>query len=165
MKVLLAGLTAYALGCIVAAYYVVRLRSGKDVRESGSGNAGARNVYRGGDHAGAALTLAWDVAKGALAIVAARAIAPDDLTLAIAFVAVIVGHIWPAQLRFHGGKGVAPAIGGALLLLPRLAGASLTLWTGMAAGCALVVMAHHPAFLRRGPRASRAPLQVEGKSS
>ena len=158
MRVSLAGLAAYAIGCLVGAYYIVRLRSGSDIRHSGSGNAGARNVFRSGDRTGAALTLIWDAAKGALAIVVARAIAPDDLALAIAFIAVIAGHVWPAQLRFHGGKGVAPAIGAGLMLLPWLASASLTLWTGLAVGCALVVLAHQPAFLRRDP------LQVEGKT-
>ena len=157
MKALVAALLAYAIGCLVGAYYIVRLRSGTDVRASGSGNAGARNVFRSGDRVGAAITLLWDAAKGALAILVARAISPDDLSTAIAFVAVIVGHIWPAQLRFHGGKGVAPAVGAALVLLPRIADASFVLWTGLALGTALVVMAHQPAFLRR------APLQLEGE--
>ena len=149
MKALVAALQAYALGCIVGAYYIVRLRSGKDVRAAGSGNAGARNVFRSGDRIGATLTLVWDVAKGALAMVIAREIAPDDLALAVAFVAVIVGHIWPAQLRFHGGKGVAPAIGAGLVLLPRVVSASSALWTGLAIGAALVVLAHQPEFLKR----------------
>lgn len=159
MKALVAGLLAYALGCLVGAYYIVRLRSGKDVRASGSGNAGARNVFRSGDRVGAALTLIWDAAKGALAIVIARAIAPDDLALAAAFTAVIMGHIWPAQLCFHGGKGVAPAIGAALALLPRLPDASPVLWTGLALGCALVVAAHQPAFLRRDSLQVEDPTQ------
>jgi len=150
---------AYALGCIVGAYYIVRFRSGRDVRASGSGNAGARNVLRSGDKTGAALTLVWDAAKGALAIIIARAIVPGDLALAAAFVAVIVGHVWPAQLRFHGGKGVAPAIGAGLALLPSLMSASRTLWTGLAIGCALVVAAHQQAFLRRAPLKMEDPTQ------
>jgi acyl phosphate:glycerol-3-phosphate acyltransferase len=142
VRPLLAVLVAYALGCIVAAYYVVRLRSGKDVRDSGSGNAGARNVYRSGDRVAAALTLLLDAAKGAAAIQLAIWAVNNDAALALAFVAVIVGHIWPIQLQFRGGKGVAPAIGAGLVLLPRLPLASITLWLGITIGTALVVLAH-----------------------
>ena len=153
MKLILAlllGLVCYAIGCLVGAYYVVRWRRGVDVRALGSGNAGARNVFRSGDRVGAALTLLWDAAKGALAMVLTRWLMPgDDAALAIAFVAVIVGHIWPVQLRFHGGKGVATAIGAGLVVLPLLPDAPKVLWSGFLAGCALVVLAHQRAFLRR----------------
>ena len=141
------GLASYAIGCLVGAYYIVRWRRGVDVRASGSGNAGARNVYRSGDSVAAVLTLLWDAGKGAAAMLLARWLMPgDDAALAIAFVAVIVGHIWPAQLRFHGGKGVATFIGAALAVLPGLADAAKVLWSGMACGLALVVMAHQPRF-------------------
>jgi acyl phosphate:glycerol-3-phosphate acyltransferase len=147
---LLMGLVCYAIGCLVGAYYIVRWRRGVDVRASGSGNAGARNVFRSGDRVAAALTLLWDAAKGAAAMLLTRWLLPgDDAALAIAFVAVIVGHIWPVPLRFHGGKGVATAIGAALVVAPELPDAAKVLWSGLAAGCALVVLAHQRAFLRR----------------
>jgi glycerol-3-phosphate acyltransferase PlsY len=131
-------LAGYALGCLVGAYYVVRLRSGGDVRASGSGNAGARNVLRGGDRRGAAITLLWDIAKGAAAVAIARAASPHDWAMGLAFVAVIAGHIWPAQLRFHGGKGVATALGCMLVLDPRVTVAAL------ATGALLVGLTRSP---------------------
>lgn len=112
IRTLLAAAAAYLLGCLVGAYYIVRLRAGHDVRSTGSGNAGARNVFRSGDRPSAVLTLAWDIAKGALAIWLAGVIAPnDDVALALAFIFAVVGHIWPAQLQLHGGKGAATALG------------------------------------------------------
>lgn len=125
MDTLFVVLAGYALGCLVGAYYVVRLRSGTDVRASGSGNAGARNVLRGGDTRGAAITLVWDIAKGAAAVGIARAVSPTDWVAGLAFIAVVAGHIWPAQLRFHGGKGAATALGCMLALDPRATLAAL----------------------------------------
>lgn len=119
IQTLLAAAAAYLLGCLVGAYYVVRFRAGHDVRATGSGNAGARNVFRSGDRSSAALTLVWDIAKGALAVWLARSIAPnDDVAVGLAFIFVVVGHIWPAQLQFHGGKGAATALGCMLVVDP-----------------------------------------------
>ena len=121
IQTVLAAGAAYLLGCLVGAYYVVRLRAGHDVRATGSGNAGARNVLRSGDKSSAALTLGWDILKGALAVWLARAIAPNDVAIALAFIFAVVGHIWPAQLQFHGGKGAATALGCMLMVDPRAA--------------------------------------------
>ena len=142
---------AYALGCIVGAYYIVRVRSGRDIRASGSGNAGARNVLRSGDRIAAALTLVWDAGKGALAVLLAWTIWHHLFAGAVGYVAVIVGHIWPAQLRFHGGRGVAPAIGGFLVILaiaPPLHLGPPAFWAVIALGIAIVIAAHQPAFDR-----------------
>jgi glycerol-3-phosphate acyltransferase PlsY len=133
IQTVLAAGAAYLLGCLVGAYYVVRLRAGHDVRATGSGNAGARNVLRSGDKASAALTLVWDILKGAFAVLLARIIAPDDdVAVALAFIFVVVGHIWPAQLRFHGGKGAATALGCMLMVDPLAAIAACAI--GVVAG-------------------------------
>jgi glycerol-3-phosphate acyltransferase PlsY len=105
---------AYALGCINAAYYLLRWRDGRDIRMLGSGNAGARNVGRVlGRHA-FALVFALDAAKGLLAVSAAVAWAPA--TAPLCAVGVTLGHIFPAQLGWRGGKGVASAIGALAML-------------------------------------------------
>ncbi len=121
LQTILAAGAAYLLGCLVGAYYVVRFRAGHDVRSTGSGNAGARNVLRSGDRASAALTLVWDVLKGAVAVWLARLIAPSDLAVGLAFMFAVIGHIWPAQLQFHGGKGAATALGCMLVVDARVA--------------------------------------------
>lgn len=108
----------YALGCFVAAYYVTRWRRGVDIRASGSGNAGARNMARVYGYSDAALTLVLDAAKGAIAVIAGLALSGMDWAGMLALLAAIIGHIWPAQLGFHGGKGAATGLGGMLALDP-----------------------------------------------
>src|SRR5689334_19563636 len=110
-KELLALGVGYALGCCLTGYYLVRLRTGQDIRQYGSGSAGATNVGRLLGLPGFWLTLFGDAVKGVLALGFARALAPNTgIGLAVMFVA-IVGHIWPLQLGFRGGKGVATALG------------------------------------------------------
>src|SRR2546422_7682847 len=104
----------YSLGCCTAGYYWVRWRTGLDLRFQGSGNVGARNVGRLVGPSGFIVTLLIDGSKGALAIWLANFFrATPDLKVAC-LVAVIVGHNWPLQLGFHGGKGIATSIGALL---------------------------------------------------
>ena len=115
------GLFAYVLGCFAVGYYLVRFRLHEDVRELGSGSVGARNVGRYLGKTGFFLTVASDFGKGALAVWAARHFTTDERIVAFAMVAVVVGHIWPAQLRFRGGKGMATSLGALLVFDPKLA--------------------------------------------
>jgi glycerol-3-phosphate acyltransferase PlsY len=112
---------AYLLGCFTAGYYLVRCFTGKDVREIGSGSVGARNVNRVLGAGGFLFTLLFDFGKGALAVFAARHFTADDSLVAMVILAVVAGHVWPAQLRFHGGKGMATALGCLTVYDPRLA--------------------------------------------
>ena len=104
-------LGCYILGCFATGYYLVRWRLKQDVREMGSGNVGARNVGRVLGAPGFCITLAFDFAKGALAVGATRYFGDDFRLAGLAMLAVVVGHIWPIQLGFHGGKGVATTLG------------------------------------------------------
>jgi len=61
------------------------------------------------------VTLLGDFGKGALVMWAAPHFTNDGRLLGLAMLAVVVGHIWPAQLRFHGGKGVATSLGALLV--------------------------------------------------
>jgi glycerol-3-phosphate acyltransferase PlsY len=107
---IVAAVAAYAVGCFCAGYYVVRWRTGDDVRRSGSGAAGATNAGRRLGRAGFALTLVLDCLKGTVVVWAAARVF-DDAAVAAAVVGVVAGHIWPAQLGFRGGKGIATSIG------------------------------------------------------
>ncbi|HXS68688.1 MAG TPA: glycerol-3-phosphate acyltransferase [Candidatus Polarisedimenticolia bacterium] len=115
------GFCAYLLGCFAAGYYLVRSRLGEDIRELGSGSVGARNVGRILGKTGFIVTLICDFGKGGLAVWAARHFTTDERIVAAAMVAVVAGHIWPAQLRFHGGKGMATSLGALLVFDPKLA--------------------------------------------
>lgn len=111
-------LASYFIGCVTAAYYWTRWRTGQDIRELGSGNAGARNVGRTLGPAGFTVTFLFDLTKGALvsAVGIWLGLRPEALVAAI--VAVVVGHVWPLQLRFHGGKGIAVSTGALLAYDP-----------------------------------------------
>ena len=113
-------LLAYALGSFPTGYYLVRLRTGQDIRELGSVTAGSRNVASSVGLAPAAITLAGDAAKGALAAGAAVLFDLEPWAVLLAIAAVVAGHIWPAQLRFRGGKGLATVMGAALVFDYRL---------------------------------------------
>ena len=114
MSILLV-IASYVLGCFTAAYYLVRLRTGQDIRTMGSGTVGARNAGRTLGRAGFAATFAIDVAKGALAVGVAQALGVASWVAMLAAISVVAGHIWPAQLKFHGGKGLATALGAMLV--------------------------------------------------
>ncbi|MSU59582.1 MAG: glycerol-3-phosphate acyltransferase [Pedosphaera sp.] len=107
----LIALGAYILGCFTIGYYLVRAIKGVDIRTIESGSVGARNVSRVLGKTGFFLTTVGDVAKGAFAVWGAQRVAHDPSVTAMALLAVVAGHIWPAQLRFHGGKGVATSLG------------------------------------------------------
>jgi Predicted membrane protein len=106
---------AYLLGCFTTGYYLIRVRTGQDIHDIGSGNVGARNVGRVLGSTGFLATLAGDFSKGAGAVWLTRHFSHDDRLIALSMILVVVGHIWPIQLRFRGGKGVATSMGALLI--------------------------------------------------
>ncbi len=121
---------AYALGCFATGYYLVRAVKGQDIRNFESGSVGARNVGRMMGMAGFFLTVAGDFGKGVLAVWAADRFTNDPLLPALALLCVVAGHIWPLQLFFHGGKGVATSLGALLIYDYRLAVAYAVFFLG-----------------------------------
>ena len=118
---------AYAFGCISTGYYLVRLRSGEDVRRLGSGSVGARNVGRTLGKRAFAITMTGDAAKGAIPVAAALFLNLEQWAVMAVVFSVVAGHMWPAQLGFRGGKGLATAMGAVLVLDFRLALAAFAL--------------------------------------
>ena len=114
-------LIGYALGSLTLGYYIVSHQLNCDVRDSGSGSVGATNVGRLLGKKGFALTFAGDFGKGVLALLLAKWGGCHDPWLALVLLAVVAGHIWPAQLKFNGGKGAATAFGGLIVYDPVLA--------------------------------------------
>lgn len=103
---------AYLLGSIPFGYVLVKIFRKQDIRATGSGNIGATNVARSGAKGLAIATLLLDLAKAFVAVKIAQHILPGSFDLAVAAaVAAILGHVFPVWLRFHGGKGVASALG------------------------------------------------------
>jgi len=117
---------AYLLGSVSFAYLAGRVR-GVDLRAVGSGNVGATNVFRTlGRRIGIAV-MVLDIAKGAVAVLIARALTESPWPL-LAAGAAIVGHVYPVWLRFRGGKGVAVAGGAVIALTPLPALIVLGVW-------------------------------------
>jgi len=110
-------LLSYLLGSVPFGYILVRATQGADIRETGSGNIGATNVYRKSRWAGVA-TLLLDAAKGYLAVMIAVWISGDGAWTGIAALCAIIGHVFTVWLRFRGGKGVATGCGAFLAIAP-----------------------------------------------
>jgi glycerol-3-phosphate acyltransferase PlsY len=111
-------LLSYCLGCFAAGYYWTRWRTGQDIRHLGSGTVGARNVGRTLGLGGFTVTLIFDFCKGMAAVWGGQWLGLRPEPLAACVVAVVVGHNWPLQLRFQGGKGIAVSVGALLVYEP-----------------------------------------------
>ena len=115
----LAVVIAYLVGGIPFGYLLVRLKTGEDVREKGSGNIGATNVLRTTGRGIAVATLLLDIAKGVFAVWLADKLSDGSAVwMSVAALAVMAGHAYPVFLKFHGGKAVASFIGAFLYLTP-----------------------------------------------
>ena len=114
-KETLVMLAGYALGCFTSGYYLVRWRTGEDIRSLGSGSVGATNVSRVLGLPGFCLTVSCDFGKGMLAMWLAEYFRINPTATMLTMLAVTTGHVWPAQLWFRGGKGVATSLGALLM--------------------------------------------------
>lgn len=113
-------LASYVSGGVPSGYILAKALRGIDIREHGSGNPGAANVYRVVGPTAGLLTLAFDAAKGFVPVFAAAHGAPGAPWLPAACGgAAIVGHDWSPFLRFGGGKGVATTAGVFAALAPQ----------------------------------------------
>jgi len=101
----------YLAGSIACAILVCGLMGLPDPRGSGSGNPGATNVLRLGGKRAALLTLAGDVLKGVVPVLAAHALDVPPWSVALTAAAAILGHLFPVFFAFKGGKGVATTVG------------------------------------------------------
>lgn len=119
----------YILGSIPFGMLIVKLKTGKDLREIESGRTGGTNTVRAAGFGAGLLTAILDILKGAVSVWIAQFLSPDShLVHVLAPVAAILGHNYSlflirrdedGRLRFHGGAGGAPALGGAMgLWLP-----------------------------------------------
>ena len=111
---------AYLIGSIPTGYLIVKAKTGKDIREIGSGSTGATNVKRVLGTSYFFFVMVLDALKGALPVVLAAIFvsfkAQWGLPPVIAAVAVILGHSKPVYLKFRGGKSVATGVGTILAL-------------------------------------------------
>ena len=113
------GVIAYLIGSINSSILISRAVMGKDIRTSGSGNAGATNMLRTMGKKYAIITLVIDILKGVVALLLAKLaihLGAGNVAMYVSGVAVVVGHNFPVFFGFKGGKGVATSLGVVLLL-------------------------------------------------
>jgi len=123
---------AYLLGSIPFGLVITRALGLGDLRAIGSGNIGATNVLRTGNKRAAAATLILDAAKGAVAVLIARAAVGEDAAQ-LAGLTAFLGHLFPVWLGFRGGKGVATFLGTLIALAPPVGIACCATWAVTAA--------------------------------
>ena len=97
---------AYLLGSIPFGLLITNVFGKEDIRKIGSGNIGATNVLRTGRRGLAALTLIFDSGKAIIVVWLSKEYLGPDITF-FTSIFVVIGHIFPIWLKFHGGKGVA----------------------------------------------------------
>lgn len=122
-------LAAYLVGATPTAYLAGRLARGIDLRQHGSKNLGATNVYRVLGWRWAIPVALVDIAKGAAPVVLFAAWAGGGPWLAVGLgIAAVLGHVFSPYVRFKGGKGVATAAGMFLGLAPLALALALPVW-------------------------------------
>jgi glycerol-3-phosphate acyltransferase PlsY len=118
IAIIIAIIGAYLLGSIPTAYIAGRLSRGIDIRQVGSRNMGAMNVfYNVGVVPGVAVLLV-DIGKGAVAVAMARWLGTPVVVEFLAAAVAVLAHSFPVWLKFRGGKGGATLVGAFIFLMP-----------------------------------------------
>lgn len=116
--ILLTALVAYLIGSIPTGYLIVKIKTGQDIRQIGSGSTGATNVKRVLGKKWFFIVMLLDAFKGALPVLLAKLFIADvfGIFAVVASIFVIIGHSKPIYLQFRGGKSVASGVGTILAL-------------------------------------------------
>lgn len=120
MHYLYCSIMGYLFGSINPAYIISKIK-GFDIREKGSGNAGASNTAMVIGKKAALVVALFDIFKAYIAVIIASSLFPHlRLAKTVTGVSCILGHIFPFMMHFHGGKGLASLGGFILGLNPKL---------------------------------------------
>lgn len=109
----LSFILSYLLGSIPTGYIIVRIKQHKDIRQLGSGNVGALNVFTIMGWKSSLIVFLCDLVKGIGAVCLCFLFGVNP---SIGLVMSVIGHIYPVWLKFRGGKGLTVALGGVLAL-------------------------------------------------
>jgi len=120
IEFILLVLGAYLLGSVPAAYLVAKWRRGIDIRQYGSGNVGAANIFAVVSKRWAIPVTVFDIGKGALTVWVAQLLGLGAAGQVTVGIVTIIGHNWPIFLRFQGGRGVFTSMGVITMLSPKL---------------------------------------------
>lgn len=129
LAIVIAAALGYFLGSLNFSIIIVKIMTGKDIRETGSNNAGLTNTYRCAGKTCALLTLVGDVLKSVLAVTLAMMFANllkaginGDVKYIeyIAGIGAVMGHIFPIYYGFKGGKGVLAGASSFIIIDPKV---------------------------------------------
>ena len=109
MEYLIIGIASYLMGAIPFGLILTKFFLKKDIREIGSGNIGATNVFRTGNKIIGYSTLIFDITKAIIPVIYVKINFPELLYMAS--LCAFLGHVFPIWLKFKGGKGVATYVG------------------------------------------------------
>ena len=110
-QTLLFLLGAYLVGSLPTAYILTRILTGKDIRQLGDGNVGAKNTFESvGKLAGFSVSVI-DIGKGLLTVAAAKHLSMSEGVILLAGACVVLGHDFSIFLNFQGGQGMAATAG------------------------------------------------------
>ena len=150
---------AYVIGSIPTAYIFGRVIKGIDMREHGSGNIGATNVFRVIGKAPGIIVLIIDALKGLICVTYLASgflyLAPvtrPELYRILVGLSAIAGHNWMLFLKFKGGKGVAASAGVAIGLIPKIFWLGFLVWlitffiTGFVSLASIIAIISVPIF-------------------
>ena len=116
---LIVGLLAYLIGSINSSILLGKIWKKVDVRDYGSGNAGATNTLRTLGLGPAVLVILGDVLKGVAAVLLGRIFA-GEIGGTVAGISVVGGHNWPVFFQFKGGKGILTSAAVIIMVTPQI---------------------------------------------
>ena len=108
---------AYLLGSVPTAYIYFKIKQNKDIRNYGSGNSGALNIWRSQNISSGALVLIIDLIKAISIALTGKNIEISEFGFYIGTVCSVLGHNYPVYLKFKGGKGVSVVAGITLVII------------------------------------------------
>lgn len=124
----LAWVACYVLGAVPFGWLTAKLLKGIDIREVGSGNIGATNVYRTLGPGPGIAVFALDTLKGLVAVLLCEKLGLTDWLVVVGALLAVVGHSYSVFLRLKGGKAVATSLGVIIGLSPPVAAIIFPLW-------------------------------------
>lgn len=137
LNLIISIVLAYLIGSVPTSFIFGKLLKGIDIREHGSGNVGATNVFRVIGKVPAFAVLFIDILKGTIAVIVIPQIFLNNfigVNLGLEIYKIILGifaisgHVWSVFLNFKGGKGVATTAGVMIALSPAIVAGSVVIW-------------------------------------
>ena len=136
IKFVLLFIASYLLGSVPLSYLAARAR-GVDLRKQGTQQVGGGNLWRTTSHKLGLFVGLFDFIKGALMVLIAWRLGQDAGQQLLIGLAAVIGHNWPVFLRFHGGRGIATALG-IIVILPFINWSDITVWPLVAFLCVAI---------------------------